>query len=284
MNETVFRELLRESLQHEYAEFDNAPQHKFSFRHRLAMKRIFARYEKNMRKLKKAQVAYTLLQSEVMPYYSIKQRVICALVVVIIMTLLTGWVIPIRSITDVQVDWLRSRYDFPAMKMSVGMEFEYNANAQCLVPGLFRETDEYANFLADLVDLGLYSDDEVDTIRMKPAPLDTRPQPQIFEFQLTPMLTRFDRPLDSYRDFVARLEKDIEYYNERAKDPSQAVEGDTEFAEKIAEHYLPLPKSYLELLEKLYADVPDDENENRNNKLADLDKDDRRYLCKINEI
>ncbi len=33
MNETVFRELLRESLQREYAEFDNPPEHIFSILH-----------------------------------------------------------------------------------------------------------------------------------------------------------------------------------------------------------------------------------------------------------
>ncbi len=285
MNETVFRELLRESLQREYAEFDNPPEHKFSLRHRLAMKRIFARYEKNVRKLKKTRVDHTPLQSESIPYYSIKQRLIYALVIVIIMTMLTGWVIPIRGITDVQIDRLRSRYDFPNMKMQTGETFDFDPNKQTQAVGIYWDTIEYTNFLADLVDMGLYTDDEMETIRLKPLPLDTRPQPVIYELTLSamPISMGNESPLESYRDFVGRLEKDIKFYSDRAKDPSQAVEGDKEFAETIAEHYLPLPKSFLELLEKLYADDPD-EDEDQENLLADLDKDDRKYLCKINEI
>lgn len=269
-NETVLKEILGEVLRSEFAEFDNAPEHKFSLKHRLAMRRIFKRYDKNVRKLKKAEKDHTPLQNESLPYYSIKRRVIFALVVIILMTLLTGWIIPIRGITDSQIDWLRSRYNFPAMRMSGGQAFG----------------GEYADFLADLVDMRLYTDDEVDTIRMKPAPLDTRPGTPITQFCLTSLSlsSGSESPLESYRDFVAFLEEQIEYYRDRAKDPSQAVEGDAEFAEIIAERYLPLPKSFLELLEKLYTDVPDDEDENRNNELADLDKDDRKYLCEINEI
>lgn len=286
MNESVFRELLSESLQREFAEFDNAPEHKFSLGHRLAMKRIFAKYEKNVRRLKKANGGYMTFQGENMPYYSIKQRVIFALVIIILMTLLTGWVIPIRGITEAQIDWLRSRYDFPAMKMSVGQAFNADENAQYSVSGIYVETEEYAGFLTDLVDLGLYSGDEVDTIRMKPAPLDTRPGTPITQLCLTALTMSLggESPLDSYRGYVAFLEEQIEYYNKRSEDPSQAVEGDREFAEIIAEHYLPLPKSFLELLEKLYADIPDDEDENRNNKLSDLDKDDRRHLSEINKL
>ncbi len=283
-NETVFKEILGEWVESEFAEFDNAPEHKFSLRHRLAMKRIFARYEKNVRKLKEAEGTYTPFQSEKMPYYGIKQRLIYALVIVLIMTMLTGCVISIRGITEMQIDWLRSRYDFPNMKMSVGETFDIDPNKQTQAVGIFWETKEYGNFLADLVDMGLYTEDEVETIRLKPSPLDTRPQ-RNGELRITPVTIKLgdESPLESYRDYVSRLEERIEHYSERAKDPLKAVEGDKEFAELIAEHYLPLPKSFLELLEKLYADDPD-KDENPNNQLADLDKDDRRYLCEINEI
>lgn len=282
MNETVFRELLGESLRREFAEFDNAPEHKFSLRHKLAMKRILERYEKNARELKGG---YTPLQSESMPYYSIKQRMIFALVVIILMTLLAGWFIPIRGITDQQIDWLRSRYDFQNMKTAICITVNVDENSSCPWVGVFKENDEYVNFLADLVDMGLYTEDEMETIRLKPIPLDTRPQPQDHETRITQLLmdSGGESPLDSYRVFVGRLEEDIEYYSCRAKDPSKALEGDMEFAELLAEKYLPLPKSFLELLEKLYADVPD-EDENQSSILANSDKDDRRYLCEINKI
>ncbi len=285
-NETILKEILEELVQSEIAEYSNAPEHKFSLRHRLAMRRIFARYEKNVRRLKKAEETDdTPLQSEKMPYYTLKQRLIYALVIVLIMTMLTGCVISIRGITEMQIDWLRSRYDFPNMKMEVGETFDIDPNKQTQAVGIFWETKEYGNFLADLVDMGLYTAEEVETIRLKPSPIDTRPKPQDYELRIVPVTIKLgnESPLESYRDFVGRLEKDIKFYSERAKDPSQAVEGDKEFAETIAEHYLPLPKSFLELLEKLYAEDPG-EDEKQNNRLADLDKDDRRYLCEINEI
>ena len=55
MNESVFRELLGESLKREYAEFDKVPEHKFSLKHRRAMKRIFIKYERNKRNLQSVQ-------------------------------------------------------------------------------------------------------------------------------------------------------------------------------------------------------------------------------------
>ena len=52
MNEDILKELLGEMLESEFAEYDEPPKWKFSLKHRLAMKRIFARFERNVRKLK----------------------------------------------------------------------------------------------------------------------------------------------------------------------------------------------------------------------------------------
>ena len=57
MNESLLREILSESYKHEYAEFDNTPEHKFSLKHRIAMKHILSRYERNVRKLQKREEA-----------------------------------------------------------------------------------------------------------------------------------------------------------------------------------------------------------------------------------
>ena len=64
------------------------------------------------------------------------------------------------------------------------------------------------------------------------------------------------------------------------------MEGDEEFAADLRENYLQLHKSYLELFEKLYAEPhsDDESSETLNNVLLVLDKDDRRYLFKINEL
>ena len=56
MNENIFKQLLGEMLESDFAEFDNSPEWKPSLKHRLAMKRIFARYERNVRKLKEKDV------------------------------------------------------------------------------------------------------------------------------------------------------------------------------------------------------------------------------------
>ena len=47
MSEQKLNDVLMESYRDEFEEFDNVPEHKFSLKHGLAMKRIFKLYEKN---------------------------------------------------------------------------------------------------------------------------------------------------------------------------------------------------------------------------------------------
>lgn len=91
MNERLLKKLLEESLIQEYAEFDNAPEHKFSLKHRLAMKRIFARFERNIRIIQKPEAAEPRTIDECKPHRSLKQRLIIAAVIIILMTFLLGW-------------------------------------------------------------------------------------------------------------------------------------------------------------------------------------------------
>lgn len=280
MNETVFREILGESLRREFAEFDSVPEHRFSLGHRLAMKRIFARYEKNIRRMT------TETSVETMPYYSFKQRIIIALVIVILMTLLTGWFIPIRGITEAQIDWLRSRYDFPNMKIHITESFTPYNDSEYAVLGLYKVNDEYLNFLSDLEKLEIYTAEEVSSIYAKIEPFDTRPDSFSNEYLIETITTDLgnDTPLDSTREFVSRLENKMEYYIERSKDADRAVEGDAEFAALIKDKYLSLQMGFLELLEKLFDDSSnDDSSENQSNVLLVLDKDDKRYLFDINK-
>lgn len=91
MNDYVLKRVLEKSLMRELAKYENAPEHKFSLKHRLAMKRIFAGYERNVRNLrKKEQVSYSM--SEHKSQLSLKQRLFFATVVIILMTFLVGWV------------------------------------------------------------------------------------------------------------------------------------------------------------------------------------------------
>lgn len=93
MNEDVFKEILAKAVVCEFAEFDNTPEHNFSLKHRLAMKRIFARYERNIRKLRKNGKTDAPLTNVYKPQLNLKQRLIIVTVIVVLMTLLVGWVI-----------------------------------------------------------------------------------------------------------------------------------------------------------------------------------------------
>lgn len=280
MNETVFREILGESYRREFAEFDSVPEHRFSLRHRLAMKRIFMRYEKNIRRMT------TETSAETMSCYNLKQRIIIALVIVILMTLLTGWFIPIRGITEAQIDWLRSRYDFPNMKILIAESFTHDNNSEYAALGVFKVNDEYLNFLSDLEKLEIYTAEEVSSLYAKTEPIDTRPDSFKNEYLIETITTDMgnDTPLDSTREFVSRLENKMEYYIERSEDADRVVDGDAEFAALIKYNYLSLQIGFLELLEKLFDDSSDDKNsENQSNVLLILDKDDKRYLFDINK-
>lgn len=95
MNDYVLKRVLEKSLKRELAKYenDNVPEHKFSLKHRLAMKRIFARYERNVRNLRKKEQVNSSLMSEYKPQLSLKQRLFFVTVVIILMTFLVGWVV-----------------------------------------------------------------------------------------------------------------------------------------------------------------------------------------------
>ena len=284
MDETVFREILGESLRREFTEFDNAPDHRFSLRHRRAMKRVFARYEKNTRET-------IVLSAETMPHYNLKQKVVIALVIVILMTLITGAFVPLHRATDEQIDLLRSRYDFPNMVISITLfqddPLPPEDDMGAYVVAVTQKDEKYAGFLSDLKDMGIYTDEEVRALDRRIRPIDTRPYAPKngTVYRDMPFDPDLNTPLEKAREFVSYLENKIEFYAERAKDKARAVEGDAEFAADIKENYLDLHKSYLELLEKLYADPPDDNgSETQYIALLILDKDDRKHLLEFNKF
>lgn len=93
MSESAFREILGEAIKSELAEFDNVPVHKFSLKHRLAMKRIFAKFERNASKMKKEAKAEEGQKVEYKPRVSLRQRLIVALLIFILLSFLVGWVV-----------------------------------------------------------------------------------------------------------------------------------------------------------------------------------------------
>lgn len=90
MNESVFKGILGEALKCGLAEFDNAPEHKFSLKHCLAMKRIFAKFDRNVRKMKETKEENTVI--EYAPRLNLRQRILFITIVIILMTFLVGWV------------------------------------------------------------------------------------------------------------------------------------------------------------------------------------------------
>ncbi|MDE7231173.1 MAG: DUF4367 domain-containing protein [Oscillospiraceae bacterium] len=90
MNEDRFREILGKALACEFAEFDSVPEHKFSLKHRFAMKRIFAKYERNVRRIHGAETVISAPAAEGKPIRGLKQRVLFATVIIILMTFLAG--------------------------------------------------------------------------------------------------------------------------------------------------------------------------------------------------
>lgn len=93
MSETILKEILLEVHEIECGVIKDLPDFKPSLRHRLAMKRIFARFERNSRKLrntKSIQEPTTAEQSA--RRYRIKQRLLTAAIIIILMTFLAGCV------------------------------------------------------------------------------------------------------------------------------------------------------------------------------------------------
>lgn len=93
MNENILKEILLEVHEIECGLSDDLPDIMPSLRHRLAMKRIFARFDRNMRKLRNtASVEELPIIEHRTRRYSIKQRILIAALIIILMTFLAGCV------------------------------------------------------------------------------------------------------------------------------------------------------------------------------------------------
>lgn len=93
MSDNILEEIVAESYRHEFEQFDNSPEHVFSLKHRFAMKRIFSRYARNVEKNKHSNNKLIYEVRDNNRRLSIKQRLIVAVLIVFLMTMLVGWVI-----------------------------------------------------------------------------------------------------------------------------------------------------------------------------------------------
>ena len=182
MNETVFKEILREAVMLDCNAVDNVSEHRFSLKHRLAMKRIFARFERNTNKLKHRENAKISYEFENKPRLSLKQRVIITTILILLMAFLVGWMwiaeglfkidngslkgytvnetmlskakshisadnpVPTHKITEEQIEWLKSKYDFEYL-------------SACSITD-----EEYGKFILDLVQLNVFSIEDVENM------------------------------------------------------------------------------------------------------------------------
>lgn len=160
---------------------------------------------------------------------------------------------PTYEITPEQMNRLRSRHDFSTMRHTEMYSFT-NDGGQTQYG--FKSTPEYSNFLGDLMYLGVYTEQEL-TVGLWVEPIDTRPDS--YGGAISEHLSDYigGNSLDFSRAPVSNLENMWNFYNERSKG-AFAVEGDTEFAALIKEHYLPLQKQFLELLDKIFKNSNED--------------------------
>lgn len=93
MSENILKDILIEAHQIECGINGELPDFKPSLRHRLAMKRIFARFDRNMRKLRTTRrTGETPIIERRTRRYSIKQRILITMLIIILMTFLAGCV------------------------------------------------------------------------------------------------------------------------------------------------------------------------------------------------
>lgn len=92
MTENILDEIVAESYKHEYEQFDNAQEHKFSLKHRLNMSIIFARYARNVNILKQTEQKEHFEEADYGRRLSPRQKLLVAVLVIIFMSLLVGWV------------------------------------------------------------------------------------------------------------------------------------------------------------------------------------------------
>lgn len=93
MSENILKEIMLEVHRIECGAPNDLPDFKPSLRHRLAMKRIFARFERNARKLRNVRTIQEPPTTEHRAKrYSINQRILIASLIIVLMTLLAGCV------------------------------------------------------------------------------------------------------------------------------------------------------------------------------------------------
>lgn len=136
MNEDILKEIMLEVHRIECGVPDDLPDFKSSLRHRMAMKRIFARFERNARKLRNiGTIQEPPITEHKARRYNLKQRILIATLIIILMTLLAGCV-------SVIVKFVSERFN--------GTVYEDNTQLFAVNSEKFPQTIEYLYALTDI--------------------------------------------------------------------------------------------------------------------------------------
>ncbi len=163
---------------------------------------------------------------------------------------------PTHELTPEQTAWLNSRHNFSTMQRYVS--YTYVTSEGQTQRGV-KATAEYSNFIGDLTYLGVYSGE--DFVNMSVAPVDMRTGSYscLTEYFDDTYNSHAGTILDTSREFSKYLERLFKFFDERSRNPLEAVDGDSDFAMLIRDRYLPLQKQFTELINKLLGNYDDNE-------------------------
>ncbi len=100
MNEQMLDDVLTEYYERDFSEFSNSPKHKFSLKHRLAMRKIFRIYARNMQSRRSEIQIAPAPADRSRSHKSLKTKIIIAIAVIICAVLFAGSWMPKRCYFD----------------------------------------------------------------------------------------------------------------------------------------------------------------------------------------
>lgn len=162
---------------------------------------------------------------------------------------------PTHSLTDEQREILNSKYDFSTMEGAVrNVVSDGNGGYHKFTT----YSEDYISFLGDLVYMNVYSADEIAKLHSKPLPVHDTIQPaggvvgNSFSDTTAGIVQKAG-------EHIRGLEEMFSYYDNRSKNPLQAVSGDDRFADTLGS-LLAFNRQFFEMLKTLnggYEDASD---------------------------
>lgn len=159
---------------------------------------------------------------------------------------------PTHEITEEQREWLNLRHDFSTMQKSIRYSWT-EENGSVYTMG--KITAEYSNFIADLLYLNVYSQEELRNIYMQPVAFDKTAQlqcvdPSVFnEFEISG-----GNILETVQEGIVNYQKLYDYFN-KALENSLTNTSETQKAAQMISEYLSLYEEFFALLTDLVGNT-----------------------------